>query len=493
LPSKFHWRSLNLNLNFLGISKLLKQTSRNIFICHRRGQYFINETQVKPSAKDKMRFTSLTVSALLLANSYNGAEGFSVRPPMAVAPRQNIQMPTQAQRVSPLNFAETSGGMEELQELLDTQATSPLEKQVRKSPSFWRLAGYASIPVSAALGFGLVPSRRLAAHAAGALVTGVAGAIGKSRLDAVTEAAAFPAIAQTLVDNGLDDPSATAVAIQEVKNAFGIVNDEDFDSMCADVYGKYLLGMVKFMPTAKTSEMKELENLKNSLGLSNLQVGEAHAAAAAEWYRTTCLFTPEEDLEDPGHPDRQAMDKFIFLTERALRQGGETAEAFNFEMTRVARAFKITLADVLERVAEVQEPFYQRALKSTRAKLGTNQVSGAMLERARMTLGISEETAFDLHVTSFNEEVKELLGLGEDADEGVDSSTLKFGEGADERVSTLGAIGDPHPLQRRSFNVLNCIFRWLNSVKFLVCLSPTWTTKLRPRPLLSTKQPRLLH
>jgi hypothetical protein len=285
------------------------------------------------------------------------------------------------------------------------------------------------------LGFGLVPSRRLAAHAAGALVTGVAGAVGKSKLDALTESIAKPAIAQAIIDHGLDDAITTAAYVKAVQETFGIVDDEDFEAMCTEIYSKYLMGMVKFNPSAKTSELKELENLKTALGLTNLQVGEAHAAAASEWYRTTCLFTPEEDLQDPDHPDHQAMDKVLFLTERALRQGGETDEAFNFEMTRVAKALNLETAEAVERVAEVVEPFYQRALKSTRNKLGSNQVSAAMLERARKTLGVSEETSIDMHIACFNEEVKALLGLETEGDEEVDTSAAVFEEGAAERVS----------------------------------------------------------
>ncbi|EEC42965.1 translocator of the inner chloroplast envelope membrane 110k [Phaeodactylum tricornutum CCAP 1055/1] len=355
-------------------------------------------------------------------------------------------------------FTETSGGMEELNELTEKADSSPLSKQVRKSPSFWKLAGYASIPLSAALGFGLVPSRRLAAHTVGALFTGIAGAVGKSRLDALTESNAKPAIAQAIVEAGLDDPDKAAAAVENVKTQFGLL-DEDFAILTTEIYTAYLLGMVKYNPTAKTSELKELETVKNVLQLDNLQVGEAHAAAAAEWYRTTCLFTPTEDLEDPSHPDRQAMDKFLFLTERALKQGGETDEAFSFEMKRVAKAFDLSYTEVLERVAETVEPFYQRALKSTRSKLGTNQVSSAMLERARKTLGVSDATAKDLHVACFNAQVRAELGLPdatakdddaaagqEDEDETVggsvmDLAALKFtGEDAMEKLDQLREI-----------------------------------------------------
>lgn len=390
-----------------------------------------------------MRFSSAAVAVCLLAaTEYTPyADAFSVTPPMVSQSTQG-----RVSSLAPLNFqipsgGEPSGGMEELQELTESPSYTVLDKQVQKSPSFWKMAGYATIPVSAALGFGIVPSRRLAAHAAGAIVTGVAGAIGKSKLDSVTESAALPAIAQTIIDYGIEDPTTTYGYIKSLKEMHGIVDDDDFEAMCADVYSKYLLGMIKFNPMPKSSEPKELGKLKTALGLNNLLVGEAHAAAAEEWYKQTVLFTPEEDLEDPDHPDRQAMDKFLFLTERALKQGDETDEAFKFEMARVAKSFKLSLLVALDRVAEVQEPFYARALVSTRAKLSSGKVSEAMLERARQTLGIDEQTAFDMHVAAFNDEVRSRLGLAtddddEDADDAdVDLSKAKFGADDKEQVS----------------------------------------------------------
>jgi len=402
-----------------------------------------------------MRFTSAAVAAVcLLSVTENTKYGdaFSVTQPMV---SHNTLNQGRVSSLAPLHFkmptagAEPSGGMEELQELTENNAGSVLEKQVQKSPSFWKMAGYATIPVSAALGFGIVPSRRLAAHAAGAIVTGVAGAIGKSKLDAVTEIAALPAIAQTIIDHGIEDPTTTYGYIKSLKELYGIVDDDDFEAMCADVYTKYLLGMIKFNPMPKSSEPKELGKLKTALGLSNLLVGEAHASAAAEWYRMTCLFTPVEDLDDVDHPDRQAMDKFLFLTERALRQGNETNEAFRFEMARVAKAMDLSLLTAVDRVAEVQEPFYARALVSTRAKLGSGKVSEAMLERARQTLGIDDQIAFDMHVACFSDEVREQLGLAslddnedddEDSSDEIDTSKTKFGADAKEQLELLAEI-----------------------------------------------------
>uniref|UniRef100_A0A7S4MJ83 Uncharacterized protein n=1 Tax=Odontella aurita TaxID=265563 RepID=A0A7S4MJ83_9STRA len=328
---------------------------------------------------------------------------------------------------------DNNGGIEELEELCKQE--DGLSKSVRKTPKLFKLGGTAAIPAAAALGFLMTPSRRLAAHAVGSAITGVAGIIGKSRIDAATEAAAKPAIAQAIIDLGVDD-DGLADAIADVKDTFG-VEDEDFEEMCSDVYRRYLTGMVK-NPIAKTGDLKELSQLRAALEMDNLGVGEAHASAAKEFYRQTCLFTPEEDLDDPGHPDRMSIDKFLFLSERAFRQAGETDEAFKFEMSRVAKAFKIQLDEALDRVAEVSEPFYRRALASTRSKLESGQVSSDMLRRARKSLGIDDVMASDLHISTFNDEIKELLG--KDTEVEVDPASLKFPEGAMDRLNKLKEV-----------------------------------------------------
>jgi hypothetical protein len=388
------------------------------------------------------QYKATALAALMVASASIDVFAFSTLPSanrrrLAFAPKQakisfnDRHQHRRSRSMTTWNMlVETSGGMEELQEM--TEQEPRVVKQVVKSPSLWKMAGYASIPLSAALGFGLVPSSRLAVHIAGAVGTGVVGAVGKSKIDSITENAAPAAIAKTILDNGLENTTDTARKIKDVQEQYGIL-DEDFAAMCTDVYKRYVLGMVKYNVSPKTSELKELDQLKTVLGMDNLQVGEALQGVAEDWYRATSLFTPEEDLDDPDHPDRMAMDKLLFLSERALSE--ETEQAFVFEMTRVAKALGLTLTEALERVAETVEPFYQRALKSTRSKLGTAQVSSAMLERARKTLGVDEVTAKDMHVATYNEEVKELLGKLEESDDEIDESKLVFAEGSKERVS----------------------------------------------------------
>jgi len=303
------------------------------------------------------------------------------------------------------------------------------------------VASTVAIPAAAVVGGLVTPSRRLAVDVIGGAVTGVGALVGKSRLDIETERAALPAIAQAIVDHGVDDVDETTEAVETVKDEFG-VQDDDFADMCKDVYKTYLIGMVR-NPMAKTSELGELKNLKLVLGLDNLLVGEAHAAAAEEFYRQISKVTAEEELDDADHPDRMSIDKFLFLSERSFKQGGETEEAFKYEISRIAKAFGgLSVSEALERVAEVAEPFYRRALASTRTKLETGAVSSDMLARARGTLGIDETTASDLHVQTFSDEIKSLLGVaGEDGEEiDVDSAEVKFPEGAMERLAQLQEV-----------------------------------------------------
>ena len=393
-----------------------------------------------------VRYTAAVVSAAL---ALSNTDAFSVRPVSVssssfVARSATITSLPKSASSGMTMLVETSGGLEELAEWTESTAKSnPVAKQVRKKPALFKIASLATVPLSAALGFGLVPSRRLYAHGVGAVLTGLAGVVGKSRLDALTAANAKPALAQALVDNELTDPLVTQAAVKKVQTDFGIDDEEEFADLCTQIYATYLQGMVKYNPIAKTSELKELEALKTALDLPMMQVGEAHYQAAVEWYRQTCLYTPTEELDDPKHPDRQAMDKLLFLSERAL--SGETPEAFKFEMTRIAKALDLDYNTAMERVAETVQPFYLRALQSTRTKLGTGQVSASMLERARTTLGISTETARDLHVAAYNAHVRQWLGLPDrqvEDDEDVDTEEapeiklddLKFAEGAMDEV-----------------------------------------------------------
>jgi len=379
-------------------------------------------------------------SAFGITNLHTSTSSFLTRAPLTTHTTHNPTTPhhhhTPTTTLSML--ATASGGIEELKQM--AKEGDYLTTKSSKNPTLFKLTGYAAIPASAILGMVLTPSRRMAASAVGSAITGVAGYIGKNRLDAATELAALPALAQTVVDVGLEDVGLLGSQVENVQERFG-VQDEDFREICVDVYKRYLIGMVK-TPIAKTAEMKELKGLREALRLNNLAVGEAHSSAASSFYRQTCLFTPVEELDDPGHPDRISIDKFLFLSERAFQQGGETKEAFKYEMSRVSKAFELDLNTGMERVGAIAHPFYERALTSTREKLDTGKVSADMLTRARTSLGIDDLTSSDMHLLTYSAELRSLLGkvdAGDDDDE-VDPATLTFKSGDRERLSKLQEI-----------------------------------------------------
>ena len=95
-----------------------------------------------------------------------------------------------------------------------------------------------------------------------------------------------------------------------------------------------------------------------------------------------------------------SIETFLLLSERTLYEGGETEEAFKYEMSRISKAC-IKLNEALERIVEVAEPFYQKSFDSTRAKLDSNVVSAEMLVRARNSLGIDGLSANDVDPNVF--------------------------------------------------------------------------------------------
>jgi len=325
--------------------------------------------------------------------------------------------------------------------LIIAKPSSPLSQGILKTPpKIRKIASLATIPAATILGYVMTPSRRLVAHAVGAGLTGIIGTVTKSRLDAESEEAAKPALAKLLlehVDNQFADWTDIQDDVKQIASDYQLdkstpdSSNDDFDVICSDIYSRYLVSMAK-NPMVKTSEISELQNLRQALLLSNVYIGEAHVAAARELYRQITQITPEEELEDEDSFDRKSIDKLLFLSERAFSSSCETKEAFNYEMLRFLKIFKISsLEQILDRVYEVAEPFYKRALASTRSKLDTGAVNSDMLLRARTSLGINDEQAKDLHLNAYAEDIQEQLGEEEDA---------TFPQGTKERIRQLQDI-----------------------------------------------------
>ena len=333
----------------------------------------------------------------------------------------------------------SGGGPEALRDYVATLSNSPASSRLSaivKNPKLAKLAGAAALPLSYLAGAAMTPSRRLAVRAVGGMIAAAtAGGVGRSAVEEGARRSCPAAVASKLLELGVDDPGARD-AIAGLGDDHG-VDGEDFDDVRSSVYAVYLAGMAR-EPMAKTSELKELRSLRAALGLDNMQVGRAHADAASSFYRDVTRFTSSDELEDEGHPDRVSLDKLLFLTERALRMGGETDEAFTFEYSRVSRALGgLSIGEGLERAKGVAKPFYERALASARAKIGGGSVDSDMLTRARTTLGIDDVEAREMHIDAFAREVRVRLGLPEEEEDDGDSDpSSSFDANQNKRVDT---------------------------------------------------------
>eukprot|EP00970_Alexandrium_tamarense_P006003 scaffold1009_cov188-Alexandrium_tamarense.AAC.31 len=394
-----------------------------------------------------MRFHAAAFAAVLSASAVSSTTAFGFSP--VAVPRATIAnsrsntnsngsssrlgpnrpfgiVPSARHAPSPTSLSlAAGGGPEALEEYIQTLATVSKSSKFQ-NPKMVKLVGVAALPLSYIVGAAMTPSRRLAARAVGGVVAAVtAGGVGKSALEEDVRKACPAAIAQRVLDLGLDDTNI-ADGIKRLQEDYG-VDDEDFATMCTNVYSVYLVGMAK-NPLTKTAELKELSSLRNALDLDNQQTGQGHADAAVQFYRDILRYTTEDELDDEDHPDRISLDKLLFLSERAFRQGGETDEAFTFEFSRVAKNLGgIEMEEAMDRVRDVALPFYERALSSTRSKLESGAVSSDMLTRARATLGIDEADAKDMHIEAFGKEVRVQLGLSEEDDEGDEE--LDYDEG----------------------------------------------------------------
>jgi len=312
----------------------------------------------------------------------------------------------------------SSAGMDELLTLVQASRQSSVwQKRLQQSPQLFKYAGYASIPVGAALGFGLVPSRRLVAHAAGALVSGIAATVGRDRYQDWTLTAIEPAVAQALINGGLQ------ANIDQVLSDFGVENEDDAMEVGCKIYSVYLQGMVKNAPL-KSSEANELMQLRETFGLNALTVGKALSMAGQQLGLYWSKKYDTDELENKESEVYKQINKYLFLVDRVLVD--ETPGAYRYEMARACKVANVDYDAALVRIKDTAEPFYLKALNTARTN---DSVTAQILATARETLGIEEY--HEMHLGTYTAQVQECLGMGGDQD----PATLKFAPGSDEKVS----------------------------------------------------------
>jgi len=289
------------------------------------------------------------------------------------------------------------------------------------------------VPLAVALGFIATPGSR-AVSIAGAAVMGLVSSVARLKIGQESKAAVPVTIANLLEKNGIT--KVRPADISKVFDDYGI-KDEEAKEICIDIFRRYILAMCKNSAT-KAADIRELRDLRQALNLTGEDIGNAIFSASSVIYKDRILFTPSEELDDPHNPNRKAVDKFLFLSDR-LFEVGDTEEAYEYEMGRIRKVFGLDSATVKNRTVSIAKPFYETALNAARDKLDT--LRPGALELAEKTLGIAKYLKDEMHIEAFSNEVKSLLE--------ENSGAFSFKDGATERLKKLGdALGLDENVQR---------------------------------------------
>lgn len=358
-----------------------------------------------------MKIPPILLAGLLLV-CCQVAEPFVPQYHVTISPYQRVQagLPSIVPRVEPLKGAKLTYRDANLRKLRQNRKASGFQKQVQSALPLWSLISQVSIPLSAVLGYRILPRFRTSIRVASALVSSVAAAVGKSYLDVHLEGAATPAVAHALIRRGLEDPAATLRRVKRVQRQSGIRNEDQFQIVCAHVATRYILGMLQDNASATINDMKEVRALRESLGLTNFALGQALHSVAVQIGKETRY---NKAWWSGRTTYSGIVSKFLFIAERALHQANETEVATKFEMNRIMETIGLppSRQDLFKDQGKVV--LYLQALGAARKNLGTNKVTLAMLHKARDALGISEY--YDIHCKRdcLRSEVLDLLGIPE--------------------------------------------------------------------------------
>jgi len=130
--------------------------------------------------------------------------------------------------------------------------------------------------------------------------------------------------------------------------------------------------------------------LKIALMLPSSSAGRAHVNVAKEVAKS----------------DERHIHSYLFISERAFNQFATESE-YEHELSRLAKSFDLTFADVLRLSKEFALPYYRQILKSTlRSPESTNAMT---LIKARKSLGIDPLVQANLHLEAYSTKLAEFL------------------------------------------------------------------------------------
>jgi hypothetical protein len=112
--------------------------------------------------------------------------------------------------------------------------------------------------------------------------------------------------------------------------------------------------------------VKELSALKDVLGLSAAEVGDALCTASEQTFIKHVQWTSTADLDDPESLERMTADKACFLAARLVGDL-DTPEGCAYTLGRCQKALQVSKEEWAERTLNLATPLYQKALDTVTA------------------------------------------------------------------------------------------------------------------------------
>ncbi|KAJ1453437.1 hypothetical protein M885DRAFT_619025 [Pelagophyceae sp. CCMP2097] len=198
-----------------------------------------------------------------------------------------------------------------------------------------------------------------------------------------------------------DWESTSPEAVASIVSSWGLPA-QYAKSALAQIYARFLLELMT-TGDASTGEIKELQVLQSILGLDEDSCGDAFSDVGMEVYNSVQWALDGEDT-DWSTPEAKRISKLLFLCDRVF--GDESFdETRSYMVGRVRKVLYLSDATAKRRVSVVAQPFYERALVGTVAKL--DKIDSAMLTKTRAKLGIEEEVWRTMHDECYAEQVQQ--------------------------------------------------------------------------------------
>lgn len=299
------------------------------------------------------------------------------------------------------------------------------------SPPLRAIVSSLVVAASATVAFNGVPARgpiRPVAAASAAVVVASTGAL---VLRGSPSKAARKYLASSLAELGVDSMDF-ADRVRSIPTKFG-VSDDDFLEMRRTLYEYFLLALVSKSSVA-FSELSQLTQLKASLSLSGVSIGDAHFEASRAFYRDNVVYL--DSLEDDAAcmSAQKKLDKLVFLSDR-MYADKDTEEAYRYEKSRIVKFYNMSEDDYQQRIARVGVPFYKDIILRACAD---SSVTEEDIGVAQTTLGVRDIDAQRVRADVYTDRVEAIVSQKGKIDE-ADNEDLK-------RLRALLSVDDERAL-----------------------------------------------